>query len=138
MALLEPNREPSKLELRVFGLLGGIFLGLVGAAVWVKSGSTPAAIAMWCLAAAFTLGYYALPPLRGPLYRGWMRAVFPIGWTVSHLLLGIIFYGVLTPFGLVMRLFGRYSMQRRFYARRPSYWTELRPGREQSRYFKQS
>ena len=138
MALLEPNREPSKTELRIFGLLGGIFLALAGVAVRAKSGSTTAAIVLWSLAVVFTLVYYVVPPLRWALYKGWMRAVFPIGWTVSHLLLAVIFYGVLTPFGLVMRLFGRDSMQRRFDARMPSYWAELPPVREPSRYFKQS
>ena len=34
----------------------------------------------------------AIPPLRLPLYFSWMRLLRPIGWVVTHVLLGFVFY----------------------------------------------
>lgn len=56
------------------------------------------------------------------LYRAWMLAVLPIGWTLSHLLLGVVFFGVITPIGLAMRALGRDPMQRERQHEAESYW----------------
>ena len=42
-----------------------------------------------------------------PLNKLWMRFGFLIGIIISPIVLGIIFFGVITPYGLIMRLFGR-------------------------------
>jgi hypothetical protein len=41
--------------------------------------------------------------------------------------LGAIFFGVFTPFGVVMRLFGRDAMCRKWDAAAPSYWVKRDP-----------
>jgi len=41
------------------------------------------------------------------VFVGWMIAVFPIGWVVSHVLLGVIFFALFTPIAIVFRLIGR-------------------------------
>ncbi len=62
----------------------------------------------------------------------------PIGWVLSHALLAAVFYGVVLPVGLAMRLAGRDPMTRRLDRAAASYWV----GRERvdgsERYFKQS
>jgi hypothetical protein len=62
-----------------------------------------------------------------PLNRAWMRLGELMGRVVSPLVLGIIFYGVFTPVGVVMRLFGRDAMCRTFEARSPTYWVKRDP-----------
>ena len=42
-----------------------------------------------------------------PLNKLWMRFGFLIGIIISPIVLGIIFFGVITPYGLIMRLLGR-------------------------------
>ena len=37
------------------------------------------------------------PDWARPLYVGWLYAVFPIGWTISHLILAVIYFLILTP-----------------------------------------
>jgi hypothetical protein len=66
-----------------------------------------------------------------------MLAALPIGWTISHLVLGAVYYLVLTPIGLVMRLLGRDPMQRRFDRSAKSYWIERTPRTDPSRHFRQ-
>ena len=63
---------------------------------------------------ALTVGPIGLarPDWLRPIYVGWMVLAFPIGWTVSQLILGVIFCGVFTPIGLVFRLMGRDPLHR--------------------------
>ena len=41
------------------------------------------------------------------LNKLWMRIGFLLGMIVSPIILGIIFFGLVTPYGVVMRIFGR-------------------------------
>jgi hypothetical protein len=76
-----------------------------------------------------------------------LYAVFPIGWTVSLLLLAAIYYLVLTPIGLAQRAVGRDALRLRkdHSARSPqspqspqSYWVPYEPPENAERYFGQS
>jgi hypothetical protein len=71
------------------------------------------------------------------MFVGWMFLAFPIGWTVSHLLLLATFYLVLTPIGVVMRLVGHDPLERKFRPEAATYWMEHDPGSDPSRYFRQ-
>jgi hypothetical protein len=62
------------------------------------------------------------PGLVRPIYSGWMIAAFPVGWAISHIALGVVFYVVFAFVGIVFKLMGRDALrlQRR---QRASYWT---------------
>jgi hypothetical protein len=77
------------------------------------------------------------PALGRKLYVGWMLAAVPIGWTLTHLILGVIYYLVLTPIGLLMRLVGKDPMRRRLERDASSYWIERDEAAGSERYFKQ-
>ncbi len=62
-----------------------------------------------------------------PLNRAWMRFGELLHRIVSPIVLGVIFYGVFTPVGLVMRMARRDAMKRRFEPGAPTYWIERRP-----------
>lgn len=62
-----------------------------------------------------------------PLNRAWMAFGELMGRIVSPIVLGVIFFGVFTPFGVVMRLFGRDAMSRQWNAAAPSYWVKRDP-----------
>jgi hypothetical protein len=66
-----------------------------------------------------------------------MAAVFPIGWLVSHLLLAAIYYLVVTPIGVMMRVCRYDPMQRRFDRQAATYWKPRRNTDDPQRYFKQ-
>lgn len=135
--MIEINKNPSRRELNWFGVLFALFFAIVGAVVMWKFGSVRTAQIIWGVAAVITVVYYALPPVRRLLYLGWMYAAYPIGWTVSHVLLGVIYYLVMTPIGLVMRLAGRDGLEQRIDRSADTYWTEHRPGGDPARYFRQ-
>ena len=137
MALIEFNRNPSRRELNWFGALFALFFGLIGGLIWWKLEAPIVTFVLWSVAAVITLLYYALSPIRKPLYLGWMSLAFPIGWVVSHALLAFIYYLVVTPIGGLMRLFGRDPMERRFDRGAESYWMEHDPAGDPARYFRQ-
>lgn len=137
MALVEIRKDPSAAELRWFGLIAAGFFGVIGAIALWRFDAAGAARTLWAVGGGLAVVYYAVPPLRRWLFVGWMAAVFPIAWTISHLVLAAAFYLVLTPIGLLMRLVGRDPMERRFRPDAPSYWIEHRTGQEPSRYFRQ-
>jgi hypothetical protein len=137
MALLEINKNPSKRELAWVGALFALFFGLIGAISYWRFHAPERAFVFWAVGVGLCLLYYAVPPIRRSLYIGWMYAAYPIGWTISHLLLGITYYLVLTPIGLIMRLVRKDPLQRRFESETESYWSAHSPDTDPSRYFRQ-
>jgi hypothetical protein len=56
-----------------------------------------------------------------------MRLGELLGRVVNPLVIGLIFFGIFTPVGLVMRIFGRDAMARRFDSDLKSYWLKRDP-----------
>jgi len=56
------------------------------------------------------------------LYVAVMTATLPIGYVLSHIVLGVVFYGLLTPIGLAMRAVGLDPMHRKIDRSAKSYW----------------
>ena len=114
--------DPSRATLRQFAVLWLVFFG--GLALWQGLVRAQTGLATICAALALTIGPIGLirPGWIRPIYVGWMVLAFPIGWTVSQVMLALMFYGLFTPIGLVFRLLGRDALHR---TRRPgveSYW----------------
>ena len=135
MAVININRDPSAKDLLWFGVLLAIFIGVVGALVRVEA--PEAARVVWSAGGALVVVYALMPPLRRWVYLGWMYAAFPIGWTVSHVLLAAIYFLVFTPIGLLLRLGRGDPLERRFDRSAATYWAEHRPGADVRRYFRQ-
>ncbi len=145
--MFDINWHPKRRELRRFGLAALVVFGGLGAWAWfgsrlfgfeVSPGTAPlAAGVLWVAAAACGLLAAAWPRGLGPLYVVLSLVAWPIGWVVSHVLLAAVFYGVVTPVGLVMRLIGRDPLQRRFDPDAETYWTRREPAADITRYFRQ-
>lgn len=138
MAMLEINWQPSRRELRQFA---GVWFPLAcGVLCWFVYRAThawqwPAVLGV--VAVALSIVAYAVPAVALRLYVGWMVAAFPIGWTVSHILMGIIFYFLITPMGLLMRCFGRDAMGKKFDPASSTYWVARTAPRDKQQYFRQ-
>lgn len=83
----------------------------------------------WLLSAAVLTAVVTLTRERWltPLNRGWMAFGELLGRVVSPIVLGVIFFAVFTPVGVVMRFFGRDAMYRRFDAAARTYWVKRDP-----------
>jgi hypothetical protein len=136
MSLIRLNRRPSSRDLRVFATLWLLFLGVGGAIAWHK-GAVSTALILWAAGAAVGLAGLLFPPLARPVYLVAIYATFPIGFVSSYVLLGILYFLVLTPIGLLMRMFGHDPLHRRFDPKKTSYWVARTGAKPPSSYFHQ-
>ena len=137
MAVIDINWNPSRRELRQFGGLCLVFFGLIAGYAYYRHDATTVASVLGGLAVVLgTMGAVAPAALR-PVFVGWMVAAFPIGWTISHLLLGLLYYGILTPIGLILRAVGYDPMNRELDPKASSYWSQREPVEDVGRYFRQ-
>lgn len=111
--------------------MAGALTVVAAVRVW-RRGVDEVVIAALIVAALFAIaGFVPMEPLA-PVYRWWMRLAEGLGWINTRVLLVMIFYLVVTPLGLVMRLFRRDPLDM---ARRHSYWTEPPPNSYGDRHF---
>jgi hypothetical protein len=135
--MIEINFHPPKRDLKIFAILLIAFFSLV--AGWLNYRHDAPTAAALVFVAAIVVGTvcFVSPTVSRYVYVGWMIAVFPIGWAVSHVILAVVFYGVFTPFGLIMRLFGHDPMQRRFDPAATTYWVRRGEPPKPEQYFRQ-
>ncbi len=135
--MLQPTWYPTNRQLRQFAVVALFGFGLLGViARWQFSAST-AAYVLWTLGALTFLGGLPAPTLILPVYVALCAVAFPIGWLVSNILLRVIFYGLFTPVGLVMRVLGRDPLQ----LKRPnlsSYWVPFKQPGSPLSYYRQA
>jgi ABC-type uncharacterized transport system permease subunit len=70
-------------------------------------------------------------------YNKWQRLFLPLAWSISTLLLVLVYYLVLTPIGLLMRVVGRDPLQQKFDRGAASYWVKRSKTANSERYFRQ-
>lgn len=101
--------ETETKQLRSFGLMvGGIFTA-IGA--WpAVMGQPPRWWAAVLGVVLMALGGAAPRSLALP-YKGWMAVGHVLGWVNTRIILGIVFYGLLTPMGLIRRALGHDTLR---------------------------
>lgn len=108
-------------ELRQFALVMTGGLGVIGAVALLKG--RPAAPYLLAIAGLFLiLGIFHPRILRWP-YALWMAFAFVLGQIVTTIILTLLFFVVITPMGLLMRLLGKDLLQKRWKkVEASSYW----------------
>lgn len=112
--------DSSRAKVRNFGLLfGAICILVVGYLLYKRSGVWP-----WFAAGAgffFLTGLAAYAVLK-PVYIGWMMFAFVLGWINTRIILGVFYYLILTPIGLILRLTGKDLLDKRLDRTAKTYW----------------
>jgi Saxitoxin biosynthesis operon protein SxtJ len=104
--------EITNKQLRSFGFtVGGIF-ALIGFWPLIVRGEDPR---WWSLVVA---GCLLVPAAVFPkslvwVYKGWMAVGHIMGWINTRIILGVVFYVIVTPIGMFRRLLGKDPMGRR-------------------------
>jgi len=125
MTFTSPAPQPTPRELRQFAMtVGAAFLGLAALA-WRNGHHTSAAVP-GAIGAALAAAGLLLPTRLKPVYRGWMALALAISKVTTPVFMGVVFFGVLTLLGLVMRLFGRRPLARTRGA--ATYWVDRPAG----------
>ncbi len=136
MIKLDLNPEPQ--QLRVFGWIGLVAFPLAGALMHFYQGWIPQ-WAFWVLlglGAACGLLALAQPKLLKPLFIGMTLIAYPIGLVISTVLIGLIYYGLFTPVGLLFKLMGRDMLHRKLDRNAASYWVERKEQRTPASYLR--
>jgi len=109
-------------ELREFGVtMGAILIVFADVAMFRGKAFGPYVLVVGFV--FFALGL-TFPAVLKPLQKIWMGLGLVLGFFVSRIILSIIFFGVITPIGLLMKLFGKDILDERIDKSRASYWHE--------------
>ena len=122
---LSRTRDAKGSSDRAFGLVFTAVFALVG--LWPLVSSHAPRVWALVVAAAFLGVAIARPALLAPLNRLWMRLGLLLNRIVSPLVLLVVFYLVVTPMGLVMRLLGKDPLRLKARAPGASYWIAREP-----------
>jgi hypothetical protein len=116
------RRNTHLTEVRKFGLLFGTICSGIGLYLFLKGGD---AWTWFVLPAVFFFGsgLFAQRVLR-PVYSVWMRFAYAVAWVNTRVLLGLFFYLVMTPLGLIMRLAGKDFLEEKIDRSAPTYWVK--------------
>jgi len=114
-------QEIDRKGLREFGLVTGAIVAVLFGLFfpWLLESSIPAW--PWVIAAVLGLWGLVAPDSLRPVYNGWMKLGLLLSKITTPIILGVIFYLVMLPIGLVMRLFGHDPMARNFDDQAESY-----------------
>jgi hypothetical protein len=103
---MSPTLPLTPAALRQFGLVLGTLIALIFGLFlpWSWSYSYP----YWPWGVLLGLGGVALvaPLTLIPVQQGWMRLGLALGAVNGRIILGVVFYGLITPLGIVMRSLG--------------------------------
>ncbi|MGH8718628.1 MAG: SxtJ family membrane protein [Burkholderiales bacterium] len=108
-------------QLRNFALVtGGLIAAIFGLLLpWIWGFAWP--VWPWATGGVLALWGLVAPRTLGPLYHYWMKFAEIIGRFNTQILLGFVFYAMITPIGFLLRLFVRDPMARKFDPQASSY-----------------
>ena len=104
----------NKAGLRSFGLItGAIFVVLFGLLFpFILNRAFP--LWPWIIAGVLWVSALALPNSLRMVYIGWMKVGSVLGWINTRIILGAMYYLLVTPMGVVMRFVGFDPMAKNF------------------------
>ena len=145
--MIDLNLDPDAKTLRHFGFIALVGFSAIAALVWFEKlifaggwlGDARETVAYTLVAIG---GFAALCSLVFPkankfLFIGLSIVAFPIGFVLSYVIMGTLFFLIITPIGLVMRALGKNPLALDYAQDADSYWNECRPSRPSDSYFKQ-
>lgn len=111
---------------RRFGTLIGLALAAVAVRGYFHSWSAGLVVGLIGLGAIFLIFAWLAPRRLAPLTAAWMRLGEILGRFVSPIVLGVIFFGIITPVAAATRLFGRDELRLKR-TTEATYWIDRRP-----------
>lgn len=114
------NIRSTRKDLRNFGLTVGIVLLFIGGLLLYYRKDTY--LYFLVLGALLISSGLIVSSLLKPIHKVWMTFATIMGWIMTRVILGIIFYAVVTPIGLIPRLFGKHFLDIEIDKSKQSYW----------------
>ena len=124
--LTHAGRDPELPGERSFGVLFAI-VGLVVAVFAWRAGNDALAAAFVLAGVVFAAFAWLAPARLAPLNRAWFRLGMLLAKVVNPIVLGVLFFAVITPYAVVLRLMRRDTLALRPRPDAASYWIERDP-----------
>lgn len=134
------HRSPSSPTERMLRQFAGIWVVFFGAiAAWQGFHHQRQVLAIALAMLAVTLGPLGLawPRTIRPVFIGWTALAYPIGWVVSRIVLGVVFYGLFTPVAWVFRMIGRDALGLKPRPHAVTYWHSKPRATDKAKYLRQ-
>jgi len=114
------NIKSEKKDLRKFGITVGLVLLVIsGFLFWKEKESfqifSGIGITLFLIA-------IAIPVVLKPIYLMWMIFATVLGWIMTRVILSSLFFLIITPIGLIAKVFGERFIERRCDLSIDSYW----------------
>ena len=121
---MKGNNAPIR-EVRKFGMTFSVLLLALASFLYYKENE------LWMLFLVGS-GFFLLISLfvygiLKPIYVGWMTFAYALGWLNSRIILGLVFYLIFTPIGLLLRVLRKDLLGLRFDKRAVTYWVKRSP-----------
>jgi len=116
---LKDIRKDNK-AIRDFGILIGFILLIIAGILLFKERESYELMIL--LGIAFISLGLGMPIILKPFYSIWMYFAVVMGWFMTRLILGLLFYIIVSPIGLISRLFGKRFLELRNNLLISSYW----------------
>ena len=138
MVPIHIEKHPRPAVLRWFGVSVVAFFALAGSIAQFHFEAEGLAQILWLVGAVYGILFYAVPRGQRGFYLAWMYATAPLGWLLLNAIMLSLYYALLVPLGLLMRLFGYDPMARRARSKaRESFWAKHEGSKPIDRYFAQ-
>ena len=114
------NIKSDKSALRTFGITVGLILMIIAGFLFWKGKEI--FYIFFTLGVALCFLGFTIPYFLKPIYWIWMIFATILGWVMTRVILSLLFYVILTPIGLIARLFGKQFVELRWDKSQESYW----------------
>lgn len=123
------KRKTEEQQAQQFALILPVVLGLLATLAWWRE-NPRAALGLLIAGPVICLVALVLPPVWLRLFRLWMKLGAALNFVMTRVILTVFYYLILTPFSLVMRLFGKAPLDLAWKDGKSSYWVEKEAGED--------
>ena len=116
--------SPNNLGNRSFGLIFSALFALIFFILFLAFDLFLPLLAL--ISVLFLLVSLIVPRILLPFATLWTKFVRIIGYFNNHLILGILFFTIIAPLGLGMRIFGRKVINKNFSVNQSSYFSTVK------------
>ena len=114
-------KEITKKDLRQFGVGLGVILVILGTIHFFKHNDKTSYV-LWGISIFPLISGIFIPNIIRPVYKVFLKVAHAIGWFNTRVILIVLYYLLLTPIGLIMKLFGKDLLNIRIDKKQKSYW----------------
>ncbi|MEE2710296.1 MAG: SxtJ family membrane protein [Gemmatimonadota bacterium] len=119
------TQDPTRKQLRNFGLvMGTVLIGIGFYWLFYRDIYETARVVLLSVGGFLFVAGLVAPGTLKPVYTVWMKLALVLAWVNTRIIISLIFFLVITPIGIIIRLIKADLVHEKFQPDAPSYWTD--------------